>query len=85
MRLRFIKSWGTYRVGDIKVSASPTTIMWLVDRHKVAVIDSDPPPVAQQLDVAIDDMPKVKYLRRPKRDKMLKSPTKAKAERGEFE
>lgn len=44
VKLRFICPWGPYKVGDIKETASGTTIKWLVDIYKFAVIE--PPKIA---------------------------------------
>jgi len=73
MRLRFIKQWGPYKVGDIKETESPTTVLYLVERHGVAVID--------ELGPEPDPVPEPKYLRTATRDKMLKSPARAKGGR----
>ena len=74
IRLRFIKPWGPYKVGEIKLTESPTTVMWLVERHKVAVID-EPEPIAE----APEPVPETKFLRKAPRDKMQKSPVRAKS------
>jgi hypothetical protein len=41
-RLRFIKKWPPYEIGDICLVNSAELIHWLIDRYKLAVID-DPP------------------------------------------
>lgn len=68
-RLRFIKPWGHYKVGDIKLTESPTTVLYLVERHKVAVIDELVP----------EPVPELKFLRTAPRDKMVDSPVEAKS------
>lgn len=83
-RLRFIKDWGPYKAGNILVTESPTTVMWLVDRYGFAVIDPLPEPdnpVATAEPQEPDaDYTVPKFLRAPARDKAVKSPRKAKRE-----
>lgn len=83
MRLKFIKPWGTYKVGDIHITESPTTQHYLIDVHRVA-IDAGPDRSAEPIIVVAQPTAQVtgeaKFLRGPKHDKMLRGPRKAKAE-----
>lgn len=72
-RLRFIKPWGPYKVGDIKVTESSATAFYLVERHKVAVVE--PEPIAEPV-------PEQKFLRQAPVDKMVNSPVAAKSGKG---
>lgn len=42
MRLRFIKPWSTYRIGDVMVTESPTTVEVMVNKYKLAVLVDEP-------------------------------------------
>jgi len=76
MTLRFIKSWGNHKPGDVLDTTSETTRLYLVERYKVAEVYVAPvaPPSWAQGTVA----PESKYFRGPTKDKMFKSPAKAK-------
>ena len=79
-RLRLINNWGPHKAGDIIETASPTTVMWLVERHKVAVIEPRRvAPPAPRLPGAYapsgwTGATEMKYMRKPKRNKMVKEP-----------
>ena len=75
-RLRFIKSWGPYKPGDIKENPSGSTIHWLVDVYKFAVIELAPPPAPAPALALAPDL--YKYVRKPQRDKMVTRPKAAK-------
>jgi hypothetical protein len=77
-RLRFIKDHGNKKAGDTQDTESPTTVMWLVERHKVAVIEPDNPIATPPPAEPVTDYSASKYLRTAPRDKMQKSPVKAK-------
>jgi len=86
VKLRFIQPWGPYKPGEIKETASLTTVHWLVDVYKFAVIEPDnpiatAPPVAPVTDATAPkfvECDTYKYIRKPPRDKMTKRPIGAK-------
>ncbi len=77
-RLRLIKDWGPHKAGDIIEPQEQRTVMWLVERHKVAVVEPEPRPVVETHEPKPDENIEPKNLRSPKRDKMLKGPRRAK-------
>lgn len=85
-RLRFIKDHGDKKAGDTQETESPTTVMWLVERHRVAVIEPDNPiATAEPAEPVIDltgPISEPKYLRKAPLDKMVDSPVAAKSGKG---
>jgi hypothetical protein len=79
MKLRFIKPWGNYKPGDVMETESKTTRTYLVERYKVAEVYVAPvvPPSWAQETTAL------KFVSKAAKDKMLKSPAKAKDVTGE--
>lgn len=82
IRLRFIKDHGDKKAGDIQDTESPTTVMWLVERHKVAVIEPDNPIATPQPAEPVTDYSAQKFLRQAPVDKMVNSPVEAKSGKG---
>jgi len=83
VKLRFIQPWGSYKPGEIKETASLTTVHWLVDVYKFAVIEPDNPiatakPAEVITDATAPECDLYKYIRKPQRDKMTKRPIGAK-------
>ena len=90
-RLRFIKSWGPNKPGDIKLTDSKSTVHWLVDVYKFAVIETGKPaPVIEPtkpapIKVTLEpERDLYKYVRNPQRDKMVTGAPKAKITKPNF-
>ena len=75
--LRFIHPWGPYRPGDLRETGSKTTVYWLVDVYKLAVIEPMVPAQAEPIPEPERDL-SYKYVRKPPKDKMVKGPKAAK-------
>jgi len=78
VKLRFIQPWGSYKPGEIKETASLTTVHWLVDVYKFAVIEPDNPvatakPAEVIMDATAPECDLYKYIRKPPKDKMTRS------------
>lgn len=76
-RLRFIKDWGPYKAGNIMVTESPTTVMWLVDRYGFAVIEPVEEPRVPEPEIVRSAYAESRFLREPRRDKMQRPPKKS--------
>jgi hypothetical protein len=73
-KLRFIKPWGPYKPGETKETDQKSTIHWLVDVYKFAVIETPDNPIATAPpDDTITDTTAQKFIRNAPRDKMTKS------------
>ena len=79
-KLRFIKAHGDKQAGDIQMTESATTVHWLVDVYKVAVIDV--PTVTAKPIMPVTDVTAPKTIPKAPRDKMLISPLRAKSGKG---
>ena len=75
-RLRFVKPWSTYRVGDTIDTESPWTVERMVRTHRVCVVDrsvtldspiADEPVVAASEIRAVDAPPADKMMRRARK------------------
>ncbi len=75
-RLRFTQPWGPYKPGDTIDVQEARTVDWHVNVCKRAAIV---PLAIPDIPVVSKVYPEPKYLRKAKRDKMVKSPAKAKA------
>lgn len=82
-KLRFIKPWGPYKPGDIKDNASGSTIHWLVDVYKFAVIKSDEPTIPEPIPEPEPERDIYKYVRKPQQHKMVTRAPKAKADQAD--
>ena len=79
MRLKFIKDWGPYKAGDIHITTSETTRMWLVDRYQIAVLETPTLTIVQPKPQKAQTPEEVmKFLRRPRKDKMVRTAKKDK-------
>jgi hypothetical protein len=75
-KLRFIRPHGDKKAGDIQETESATTVRWLVDVYKVAVIYM-PIITANPAKVVTDvTAPKDKALDMPTQDKMVRASSK---------
>lgn len=81
-RLRFIKSWGPYKSGDLHEPKNTNTVHMLVEVYKFAVIEPDVPA---KIEVAPEPEPGrdfykdfYKYVRKPQQHKMVTGPQRAK-------
>jgi len=72
-KLRFIKAWGSNKPGDIKDAASQTTVHWLVDIYKLAVIEPDNPVATGPRATPVTDVAVPKFIRQAPKDKMTRS------------
>lgn len=72
-RIRFIKPWGPKKAGDIQETESPTTVRWLVEVYKVAIIEPDNPIATAEPAEPVTDVAVPKFIRKSPRDKMTRS------------
>jgi hypothetical protein len=90
-RLRMIKDWGPHKAGDIICPQMQRTVDWLVNVYKGAVIDGPDMPITvikpgePASPNAPEAPPEPKFLRKPRRDKMLKLPVEAKSRKARIQ
>lgn len=66
VKLRYIKAHGPYKPGDVQLTSSSTTVHYLTQVYKVAIVDEGKP------DPFIPVQAAEKAFLRPQRDKMAR-------------